>query len=50
LDGLTAVDRDLFEPRDMTEACEKVVLDNPESKDCWTRGRIVAARGAGSVW
>lgn len=45
LDGLVAPDRDLFEPRDVTEACEEVVLDNPESKDCWTRGRIVAARG-----
>lgn len=34
LDGLVAPDRDHFEPRDVTEACEEVVLDNPESKDC----------------
>jgi hypothetical protein len=33
----------------MTEACEEVVLDNPESKDCCARGRIVAARGIAST-
>jgi hypothetical protein len=49
LDGLVASDRDLFEPRDVTEACEEVVLDNAESKDLWTRGRMVAARGVASI-
>jgi hypothetical protein len=48
-DGLAAPDRDLFEPRDMSEACEEVVLDNLESKDYCARVRIVAARGVAST-
>ena len=45
MDRLLAPDRDLFEPWDVIEACDEVVLDNPESKE----GRIVTARGIASI-